>query len=149
MTRDATNRWGSVLGRAVSAAGWRDAPTPRRRPQVLSYGGGLDSFAMLVDAIQRGERPDLCVFVDVGNGNAFRDSTVPAEWEGTYRHIREVVIPLCARAGIEFVWIDSATYPVRTADSLFSWFWKTPRFPWWATRGSAPSWPKSSDSSAG
>jgi 8-oxo-dGTP pyrophosphatase MutT (NUDIX family) len=84
---------------------------------------------MLVDAIQRGERPDLCVFVDVGNGNAFRDSTVPAEWEGTYRHIREVVIPLCARAGIEFVWIDSATYPVRTADSLFSWFWKTRSIP--------------------
>ena len=39
----------------------------RGRPQVLSYGGGLDSFCMLVDAIKRGDAPDAIVFADVGD----------------------------------------------------------------------------------
>jgi len=30
--------------------------------KVLSYGGGLDSFAMLLSAIERGELPDYAVF---------------------------------------------------------------------------------------
>lgn len=33
--------------------------------QVLSYGGGLDSFAMLLDAIDRAELPEVVAFVDV------------------------------------------------------------------------------------
>ncbi len=89
--------------------------------KVLSYGGGLDSFAMLLDAIERGEKPDACVFIDVGDGTATRDGEDPGEWLGTYRHMREIVMPLCAREGIEFVWLDSERYPVRDARSLFAW----------------------------
>lgn len=84
-------------------------------PRVLSLGGGLDSFAMLVEGINRSDRPDVVVFIDVGHPDD------PGEWPGTYRHIREVVRPLCEREGIRFVWIDSDAYPVRDARSLFAW----------------------------
>jgi len=95
-----------------------DAPQTIR---VLSYGGGLDSFAMLLGARDRGDLPDAVVFVDVGDGALDRDGVDPAEWPGTYRHIREVVVPLCLELGVEFVWINSQAYPVRNARSLFSW----------------------------
>lgn len=85
--------------------------------KVLSYGGGLDSFGMLVDAIQRGELPDVVAFVDVGDP----EGKDPGEWPSTLRHIREVAEPLCARHGIPFVWISSDRYPVRDARSLFAW----------------------------
>ncbi len=84
---------------------------------MLSYGGGLDSFALLLAALQRGERPDLVVFVDVADA-AHED---PGEWPGTYRHIEQVVQPLCVRERIEFLWLTSAEYPVRGARSLFAW----------------------------
>jgi hypothetical protein len=84
-------------------------------PRVLSLGGGLDSFAMLVEAIRRNDRPDTVVFIDVGHPED------PGEWPGTYRHVHEVVRPLCAAHGIEFVIIDSTNYPVRDARSLFAW----------------------------
>jgi hypothetical protein len=90
------------------------ASTPRR---VLSYGGGLDSFAMLLDGIERGELPEVCVFADVGDPAGID----PAEWPGTYRHIEEVVKPLCAVHGIEWVTLDTSSYPVRGSRSLFVW----------------------------
>lgn len=90
-------------------------------PRVLSYGGGLDSFAMLVEALRRGERPDMVVFVDVGDGDRVRDGMDPGEWPGTYRHLREVVAPLCTRERVEFVWLSSAEHAVRDARSLFAW----------------------------
>lgn len=90
-------------------------------PKVLSYGGGLDSFAMLLLAIDRGEKPDVVVFIDVGDGSPEADGEDPAEWPGTYRHIREQVIPICEEHGIEFVWMTTAEWPVRNARSLFSW----------------------------
>ncbi len=93
----------------------------RGMKKILSYGGGLDSFAMLLDGIARGEKPDVCVFMDVSDGSADANGTDPGEWLGTYRHIREIVMPLCAREGIEFVWIDTRTIPVRNARSLFTW----------------------------
>lgn len=83
--------------------------------RVLSLGGGLDSFAMLVRALQLGIHIDVVVFVDVGAPGD------PGEWAGTYLHIREVVIPLCEANGIEFVWITGEMYPVREARSLFAW----------------------------
>lgn len=101
----------------------------RRMPIVLSYGGGADSFAMLLDAIQRGEWPDVVAFVDVSDGTATRLNLDPGEWPGTYRHLREVVMPLCARLGIEFVWIDSERYPVRDSRSLFAWMLKRGQIP--------------------
>lgn len=93
----------------------------RAWPKILSYGGGLDSFAMLLTAIARGELPDVVVFMDTGH------PLDPGEWPGTYRHIDEVVRPICAQHGIEFVKIDHTNYPVRggtkgEARSLFAWW---------------------------
>jgi hypothetical protein len=90
---------------------------PERRPRVLAYGGGLDSFGMLLDAIERGELPDVCVFADVTDPQRLD----PGEWPGTYRHIQEIVEPLCAVHGIEFVTLDTVRYPVRGSRSLFAW----------------------------
>lgn len=97
--------------------------------RVLSCGGGLDSFTMLLLSIAGDYKPDVVAFVDVANGSATRLNTDPGEWPGTYRHIREVVMPLCAANGIEFVWIDSTMQPVRDADSLFSWMWMRGQIP--------------------
>lgn len=87
------------------------------RPRVLFYGGGLDSFAMLLDGAERGELPEACVFADVADP----DHQDPGEWPGTYRHLREVVAPLCARLGVELVTLDTDAYPVRDSRSLFAW----------------------------
>lgn len=87
------------------------------RPRVLSYGGGLDSFAMLLDAIDRHDKPDVCVFADVTDP----EGEDPGEWPSTYRHIREVAIPLCAAHGVGFICLDTKAYPVRGARSLFAW----------------------------
>jgi hypothetical protein len=84
-------------------------------PVVLSLGGGLDSFTMLVEGVRRGERIDVVAFVDVGAPGD------PGEWPGTYRHIDEVVRPFCAKHGIEVVVIGHDNYPVRDARSLFAW----------------------------
>lgn len=99
------------------------------RPRVLAYGGGVDSFAALLDGIDRGVLPDVVAFVDVSDGSIDRIGEDPGEWPGTYRHIREVVIPLCRRLGIEFEWIDSSRYPVRDARSLFAWMWARGQIP--------------------
>lgn len=98
---------------------------PPRRPRVLSLGGGLDSWVMLLEAVRRGERPDVVVFVDVGDP-AHED---PGEWPSTYRHIDDVVRPFCAKHGIEFVVVDSDRYPVRGTRSLFAWLWERHQIP--------------------
>ena len=90
--------------------------------KVLSYGGGLDSFAMLLDAEVRGELPDAVVFMDVADGTLDVDGQDPGEWPGTYKHLREVVKPLCDKLGVSFVWLNTRDYPVRDASSLFGWF---------------------------
>lgn len=98
------------------------------RPKVLSLGGGLDSWAMLLDAEARGELPDVVAFVDVGDPDD-RDGQ-PGEWDGTYRHVEEVVRPWCAARGIEFVEISARTgYLVRDARSLFQWLWDRGQIP--------------------
>jgi hypothetical protein len=83
--------------------------------RVLSLGGGLDSWVMLLGAVARGIRIDVVAFVDVGHPED------PGEWPSTYRHIREVVQPFCVTHGIEFVTIGHDNYPVRDARSLFAW----------------------------
>ena len=95
--------------------------------QVLSYGGGVDSFTMLLTAIKRGEKPDAVVFVDVADGGPTWESKDPGEWPGTYRHLREVVMPLLKRHGIHFRWLTYRDYAIRggtpgEARSLFRWF---------------------------
>jgi hypothetical protein len=96
-----------------------------KMPRVLSYGGGLDSFAILVRSIEINDKPDVAIFMDVAGGTAKKDSPAPGEWPGTYKHIREIVIPMCKKAGIEFVWLGPEI-PVRAgtageARSLFEW----------------------------
>jgi hypothetical protein len=86
-------------------------------PRVLSYGGGLDSWAMLLLAAQQRDMPDAVVFIDVGD-TARQD---PGEWPSTYRHIRDVVEPFCRRHRVPFHVIDGDAYPVRGARSLFAW----------------------------
>jgi hypothetical protein len=93
-----------------------------RLPQVFSYGGGLDSWAMLLDAIATGDKPDYVVHVDVG------EPGVPGEWPSTERHMRDYVEPLCAEHGIEYRILTGEDYPVRPdkvtgrgAGSLFAW----------------------------
>lgn len=99
-----------------------------KRPKVLSLGGGLDSWAMLLDAGLRGELPDVCAFVDVGDPDD-RD-THPGEWSSTYRHIEEIVKPWCAARGIVFVEISARTgYMVRNARSLFGWLFDRQQIP--------------------
>jgi hypothetical protein len=103
-----------------------------RRPKVLSLGGGLDSWAMLLDAERRGELPDVAAFVDVGDADD-RDSH-PGEWDGTYRHVEEVVRPWCAARGVVFVEISARTgyliRPERQASrSLFQWLWDMGQIP--------------------
>jgi hypothetical protein len=97
-------------------------------PVVVSYGGGLDSFCMLVEGVKRGERIDAVAFVDVGN---FRgDAADPGEWSSTYRHIVEVAIPFLAKHGIPVVWIDAeGGYPVRDATSLYEWLRASKQIP--------------------
>ena len=100
--------------------------------KVLSLGGGLDSWAMLLDAEIRGELPDVVAFVDVGDPED-RD-THPGEWDGTYRHVEEVVRPWCAARGIEFAEISARTgYLIRPdnqgARSLFGWLWTMGQIP--------------------
>jgi len=61
-----------------------------RRPRVLSYGGGLDRFALLLLALDKRLTLDEVIFVDVGDP---ADRSVPEEWPSTYRHIQETVPP--------------------------------------------------------
>lgn len=91
--------------------------------RVLSYGGGLDSFAMLVWSIRMGCAPDVVVMCDVGAPGDL------GEWPSTYRHVDEIVRPLCARHGIPFVMITGDRYPVRGERSLWAYFEKTNSLP--------------------
>jgi len=119
------------------------SPRGSKIPKVLSYGGGLDSFAMLLLAIQNGNKPDWAVFVDTGDsgpswgggkgsglsGQAAISGT-QGEWPSTYKHIRQVVMPLCKKHGINFAWLTYKDYPIRhcvDADSLLEWFEKSMR----------------------
>lgn len=89
--------------------------------KVLSFGGGLDSRAMWLDAVDRGELPDVVVFADVTNnrvnGDNRRDNQGhwpdPGEWDATYRFIEEVQAPECEEQGVPFVWLTTDDYPIR------------------------------------
>lgn len=85
--------------------------------KILSLGGGVDSFAMLLDAIDRSELPDMVVFANVGSAKGD-----DGEWPGTLRFVREIIAPLCAEHGIEFVELTSDKFPIRGEESLLAWF---------------------------
>lgn len=89
--------------------------------KILSYGGGLNSFAMLLYSIDQGNPPDWCVFADTGSGD-WEEWSQDGEWYGTYRHIVEYAIPICEANGIKFKWITSEDSKVRGQDSLLQYF---------------------------
>lgn len=95
--------------------------TETERVKILSYGGGLNSFAMLLYSIDQGVIPHYCVFADTGSGDKETWSR-DGEWYGTYRHIVEYAIPICEQYGIQFRWITQADSKVRGADSLLQYF---------------------------
>lgn len=92
--------------------------------KVFSYGGGADSYAMELDAFDRGELPDLALFADVGSkkGN-------DGEWPDTYRHMLEYAIPQFEARGVPFVWIGTDMYPIRGRESLMRYFEETRTLP--------------------
>lgn len=68
-----------------------------KRSMFLSYGGGIQTFAMLV-LMEKGKiKADEVVFADTG-----------AEHLETYQHIENVVKPLCEKIGIQFTVIQMA-----------------------------------------
>lgn len=54
--------------------------TTKRNPLVVSFGGGVDSTAMIIGLAERGIVPDAIVFADVG-----------AEHPETYQHVQEII----------------------------------------------------------
>lgn len=119
--------------------------TPSRKIKVLSCGGGLDSWCMWLLAKERGDLPDLVIFADVGDP----EGKDPGEWPSTYRFLREVFMPDCAAAGVEFKWLGSDEIPVRAHDreckacggrhpegfrSLFAYFEHMRLIPGWASK---------------
>lgn len=105
--------------------GYHRAGCEGRRTRVLSLGGGLDSWVVLLEAVRRGEPPDVVVFADVTDPERLD----PGEWPSTYRHLDEVVRPFCAAHAIELVVLDTVRYPVRDARSLFAWMWDRGQIP--------------------
>ena len=76
-------------------------------PLALSFGGGVQTTALLVMAV-RGEveRPDLVAFADTG-----------CEWPETYDYISRYIKPLVEKAEIEFVTVK---HPSKT---LLEYYW--------------------------
>jgi hypothetical protein len=72
--------------------------------QVLSYGGGTNSAAILAGLLERGERPDLIVFADTGS-----------EWPHTYAHIKEVS-EWCAKVGFPGITVIKGGQPQMIKD---------------------------------
>jgi hypothetical protein len=72
--------------------------------QVVSYGGGTNSTAMLVGLLERGERPDAIVFADTGG-----------EKPHTYTHILSVN-EWCLRVGFPQVVTVKGSQPQQVAD---------------------------------
>jgi len=102
-----------------------------KRTKILSYGGGLNSFAMWLRAVQRGELPDVVIFMDVTDP----EGKWPGEWPGTYQHMRDYMIPMCEKLGVEFVWLDTKSYPIRKGgadecdEGLFAYWWTRNQIP--------------------
>ncbi len=117
----------SLFGAADPVCSVIDLPPVR----VQSLGGGVDSFTVLLLSIAAYEAalaagdaaaaavalPDLVIFADVTDP----DRNDPGEWPETYAHIRNVVMPLCAKYGIEFKWLDTTESPIRGRTSLFAY----------------------------
>ena len=72
--------------------------------QIVSYGGGTNSTAMLIGLHERGERPDYITFADTGS-----------EQEYTYRHMT-AVNAWCESVGFPLITVVKPTQPQMVAD---------------------------------
>ncbi len=68
------------------------------KKRILSFGGGVNSMALLVLAQQKKIHVDLVIFSDLG-----------AEQPETYTYLNDVVIPFCKENNIEFVTVSKTT----------------------------------------
>ena len=127
----------TLLGSWFRLDGGTVTETPKT-PVVLSDGGGVNSGAMLIYGVEvLGLKVDQAVFCDVGPvpDPVTGKRKYPGEWDGTYRHLREIVIPFCEKHEIEFVWLDMETYPIRRGkvdeckDGVFGYFAKKGQIP--------------------
>lgn len=100
----------------------QDNPSPT---VWASLGGGLDSWAMLLDQVARGNKPHGAIFADVADP----EHLDPGEWPGTYKYLREIIAPWCREQGIEFVWLSTKQSPIRGERSLFAYFERTSSMP--------------------
>jgi hypothetical protein len=66
-------------------------------PVVLSFGGGVNSTALLLGLLARNEPPDLVLFSDTGG-----------EREGTYEHVREMSAMLEEHELPPITWVTNA-----------------------------------------
>lgn len=78
---------------------------PESRPQVVSYGGGTNSVAMLIGLHRHGERPDAIVFSDTGG-----------EKPHTYGHLWEHMQPWCERVGFPSITVVRGSMPQQIKD---------------------------------
>jgi hypothetical protein len=78
--------------------------------EVLSYGAGKQTFAMLI-LIEKGilPKPDLVIFADT-----------QGEKPQTYWHIDNVAKPLCEKLGIEFVTISKGSLEQYCLDNQYN-----------------------------
>lgn len=112
-------------------------------PLVVSYGGGVNSIAMLIGMHERGERPDAIVFSDTRG-----------EKPATYHYLKQILPPWLARVGfpslvtvcradfgrgatgdksLEDECLRLGTHPSRAYGfSTCADKWKIDPFKWWA-----------------
>lgn len=89
--------------------GEEDAPTVTTGHQLVSYGGGTNSTAMLVGLWERGERPDAIVFADTGS-----------EKPHTYEHVA-LVSKWCESVGFPAIVTVKGDQPQQIKDgSLYN-----------------------------
>lgn len=76
----------------------RESPTTPAAgpPSVLSFGGGVNSVALLLRLVREGTPPDLVLFADTGE-----------EAPETYRYIEDRIRPFCAERGLPFEVVTS------------------------------------------
>jgi len=61
-------------------------------PVICNVGGGVDSWAIAIELVERGEAPDLFIFADTGS-----------EKPETYAYVRNVIAPWLAERGHRLV----------------------------------------------
>jgi 3'-phosphoadenosine 5'-phosphosulfate sulfotransferase (PAPS reductase)/FAD synthetase len=86
---------------------------------VLSYGAGVNTFALLLKLPEWNLKPDLVIFADTGN-----------EKPQTYEHLEKYQIPIMEAQGLKFVRVKNEN----GHGTLFDYSLKRGKIPWRQTR---------------